>query len=264
MAREGWFGRFCLVAGGAAGGLMLVEACSEPVGEMLVDAGTAMMDAGKPGLDAGSNGKDGGLLSDAGDLLSDAGRLMQDAGMALMDAGSNIKDGGSDALAQPASLTAKSGTRIQMRATARNGADGSVQPGYVAPYDTQRDEPCLIALASDGKMRCLPTATGIPGNSTAYFSDSACTQPVFAASDAVCPPKYVYGLETVSASCGNTSGSAYRFYAIGAKHSGNYYVKSGTACTSTAQTAGLVWYARGAEIPSSSFVEFTDAAPMTL
>lgn len=174
---RGWSGRVLLVSAGAAAGLMLVEACSDAAGHMLVEAGTAMMDAGAYDDD------DGGMLSDAGGLL-------RDAGGALVEAGSSLVDGGQDASAQPVASLYKSGSRIQMRVTMQNGADGSRYAGYPTPYDSQRNEGCSVTRTADGKVRCIPFAPALTAN-TPYFgtrdAPKSCTQcPTYTAQAPTC------------------------------------------------------------------------------
>lgn len=254
-----------LVAGGAAGGLMLVEACSEPVGHMLVDAGTAMMDAAGERDSTVSNEPDGGgeLLVDAGSLLADAGELLREAGMALVDAGTNVRDSSSDAAAQPAASAYRSGSRIQMHVAIQNGADGSVYAGYPVPFDVQRNEGCFILRAADGKLRCLPTSAGTYATLATFFANAGCTQPIYQIAETVCPTStYFLVQDSVPSSCGTITGV--RVYQRGPKHMGNYFVKSGANCTAAPQVAGVAWYAVGAEVPAASFVEFVDAAPVTL
>lgn len=86
--------------------------------------------------------------------------------------------------------------------------------------------------------------------------------------DVYCASSYLSGSETLTTVCTSASPVATttgaRLYQKGAKHSGNFFVKSGAMCVSTPQTAGYGFYARGAEIPLASFVEYTDAAPVTL
>lgn len=63
------------------------------------------------------------------------------------------------------------GSRIKARYFV--GADGSRIPRDT--YDEQLDVPCsFVYVATDGKNRCLPLATGAPVG----FADAACTMPI--------------------------------------------------------------------------------------
>lgn len=151
------------------------------------------------------------------------------------------------------------GTRIRARQTTYTvvGADGTKQSstGWGGWFDTQRNEPCAVTRASDGKQRCLP-ATG--GSVTAsYFSDATCTKPVvlvYAAEVTACSapyavPAYANSSSTVAGCIENS------IHSVGVNVS-VMYVKSTTCIPTTIPTYYKV-YELGPEVPASSFVEFT-------
>lgn len=53
------------------------------------------------------------------------------------------------------------------RSASGSPGGGALEPGW---HDTERDVDCSFALASDGKLRCLPTG----GNATLFTTDDAC------------------------------------------------------------------------------------------
>jgi len=91
-------------------------------------------------------------------------------------------DGGAPAHAVPLTGYA-SGSRLRARVL-----DGGGEPvrfeGFV---DTKLGVRCDFAVAQDGVVRCLPTS-----DSSTYFADSACSQPlIVAAPGCAAPPPYV-------------------------------------------------------------------------
>lgn len=240
MNSNGWLVRLAFVSLAAGGALMVFEACSEPVGKMLVDAGTVLVDAG----------------ADSGGSLADAGELMRDAGLALTEAGSGVRDGGADAAAQGAVSQFKSGSRIEMRVPIQKGADGSQYAGYPAPYDTERKEACSVMKMADGSIRCAPAAMY---GYAVFFADAGCSQRITLSGKGGCtPPAYIYEPPT---SCG----AGPRLFMRGAK-AATLFAGSPSACTEQTNIYATTndFYLFGAEIPPSAFVEFTDDGHVAL
>jgi hypothetical protein len=229
--------RFGYVAGASATALMLVEACSDAVGEMMVGAGNMMADAGAS-------------------IESDAGELLSEAGQALADAGASLRDGRSDTEAQTGD-SSKSGSRIEMRRFTQTGSDGSVYQSYIAPFDTQLKAACTIQRAADGKQRCLPSPTfTVPGT---WFADASCTQSVaYSTSCDAAPGGFAFMYEAMACS---SLGSLSRVYTVGAAYTGTVYAKNAATCTAfpPASIATYKIFLLGAELPASSFVEYGDA-----
>lgn len=77
-----------------------------------------------------------------------------------------------------------SGTRLKLRRY--TSADGASQP-VGDFFDLDLNEPCSLALAGDGKRRCLPGArAGVPG---LRFADPNCSTPI-AILSTMCPPPH--------------------------------------------------------------------------
>lgn len=135
-----------------------------------------------------------------------------------------------------------SGSRLKQQIyVAEDGARGPTL-GF---WDGQRRERCTFWRASDGKMRCLPVLdpTGIGG----YFSDSACSQPVFWVAGS-CTVKY--GYTNVADSCA----PAYAIYQLTAIATpATVYNKDGAGkCNATVPVPYP--HFRGDLVPASSFV----------
>lgn len=231
-------------------GLPLVDACSVNAGKAVAGMGEMMMDAG------GATG--GGQGDSDGSILMDAGEILRDAGDAIAGDG-----GSSDASAQAGTKVPwKSGSRIEMRVTTQQGTDGSVYPGYPQPYDTQRDEPCNLTRAEDGKMRCLPGGVA----SIAQFADDKCTQAVALLVSPGCAtqlPKYVS--ENIPAS--GCTPARTKIYMRGNLHAGTVYAlggAGGTTCVAATRVATWEYYLRDAAVSASSFVEFSEGPTTVL
>ena len=63
-----------------------------------------------------------------------------------------------------------SGVERLVPALVADADKAALVPGW---YDTERDVDCRFALASDGKLRCLPTST----RATLFFTDGVCKSP---------------------------------------------------------------------------------------
>lgn len=169
-----------------------------------------------------------------------------------VDSGATGDPGGSIA---PVTFT--SGTRIKARTTTTtmSTADGAryAFTQFVGWFDSQRNEECAPAVASDGITRCLPVASAI--NDT-FFDDAACTIPLAIASAPGCfttPRQYV--TQPLAAPACTNAGA--RVFAAGATHP-TYYSKSGTTCTGPSTLPGYTWYAAsGSELAPTLFAAMT-------
>lgn len=232
--------RFAFVASAASAALLITEACSDVVSDTLVDAGAMLVDGG----------------------AGDGGGIMAEAGQLMLEAGTNIRDARSDVAAQVAAAF-KSGSRIKMRVTVQQGADGSQYGGYPTPFDTTLNGDCSLGVAADGKTRCLPKNIAIQA---AWFANGACTVPLavdpYPCSSSTAP---TYASSTVPGNAFTCMPkTTTRIFTLGAAHTGSAYLKSGTACTATAVPKGWKAYSQGTEVAPATFVEFTDSAPETL
>lgn len=233
--------RFGFVVAAASAALLVVEACADGVGEMLVDAGTMLADAGS----------DGGLLTEAGQMF--------------IEAGMNMRDAQTDVGAQ-AAANFKSGSRIQMRSALHAGTDGSQVATLPAPFDTMLNVGCVVQLASDGKLRCIPAWPNAAQLVSGNFADAQCTQRVAAHPCSDLTP--TYATETFgSPSCasGNWHQST-KVFRLGAEYTGTIYNRGSASspCAATVPASGWRAFVVGAEVPATSFVEFTSAGNATL
>ncbi|MBI4956812.1 MAG: hypothetical protein HY908_32645 [Myxococcales bacterium] len=135
-----------------------------------------------------------------------------------------------------------SGARLRARIYV--GEDGS--QAHVGFFDAERQENCAFSKASDGVLRCLPTA----GYSSTYFSDAQCTAPVLAVSCGQVPP--AYALVNGGASTCPTWNVPVR--ALGAVHAGPVYWVYGGTCSAVPATPDVTYYALGPEIAPTEFV----------
>lgn len=82
-------------------------------------------------------------------------------------------DGGVADPIQSLSASFGGGARIQVDVI-RSAGGPEVVTGF---YDALRDEPCSFEVASDGQLRCVPSAVGSMSG-LVFFSDATCVQPV--------------------------------------------------------------------------------------
>ena len=149
-----------------------------------------------------------------------------------------------------------SGARIKARSATYTytGADGAKQTikSFGGWFDSNRNEACGVALATDGQNRCLPS--GANTSPYPFLADAACTKQFVRVVAGALPPKYVTSTATIAA------GTAYRYSLPGAKITvTSVYVKSGDQCLLLgASPADSDFYdTNGPEIAPTNFVSFT-------
>lgn len=199
-----------------------------------------------------------------GDVVSsdDAARIV-DAPVndARIDAATGNGDAGtasSAGITDPGTFS--SGTRIKARvvATTTTTADGAryTSTWFGGWFDSQRNEVCAPALASDGVTRCLPAASAI---STNVYGDSSCTILVaLAATCADAPPAYV-SVPPPAPPTGLCPGTSVgpKLFAAGTAYT-SYYTKSGATCSGPSILASYTWYeTAGPEIDPALFATMT-------
>ncbi len=109
-------------------------------------------------------------------------------------------------------------------------------------WDSTRGEACYFGPHADGSTRCMPIA----GGTSSIFSDAGCSAPLVLTVKGQTPPKYAYPVAL----------GARRYPTV--THAGAVYYGSPASCLSaTAIYPAASWdfYALGAEIASTSFVE---------
>ena len=155
--------------------------------------------------------------------------------------------------------TFSSGTRINARvvSTTTTTADGAryTSTWFSGWFDSQRNEVCAPALASDGVTRCLPAASAI---STNVYGDSSCTILVALAATCGDAPAYVSVLPPAppAGTCPGTSAGP-KLFAAGTAYT-SYYAKSGATCSGPSILATYTWYAAaGPEIDPTLFAVMT-------
>lgn len=163
----------------------------------------------------------------------------------MVDAGLGGPSGSDGSGDHPTSIgvdrLALSGTRLKVRYVA--GEDGSQV--YKGMFDTQRNEECFFGIASDGQLRCIPTFDRA-ASASGYFSDAACTSPVFVA---VCAANlgYIYN---------STCPTQFRIFTLNTGLPPQTYIRDAQAsCVATTLTpiAGYTYYTSAGEIAPSSF-----------
>jgi len=137
------------------------------------------------------------------------------------------------------------------------GTDGS--KAFASMYDTQLKVSCAYVTASDGTSRCLPTGLSSVA-STSYYSDSHCSQPILNI-PSVCttPPPYVttFGTDCSGTTTFHVFPSASVFTVGSDVYVGGGSGATGTCVAVSASGSTGTWYATGAELPPSKFVEGT-------
>jgi hypothetical protein len=154
----------------------------------------------------------------------------------------------------------QSGSRLKVRYYA--GSDGSKVS--VGLYDSTLDFPCdLGILASDGTTRCLPPPNipTIYNIAFIYYSDAGCTQPIGGAGKSTCSsPPPTYAMETTTQGCGGATLTLSHYYTVGSPITPGptiYYLSGGTCTADSSQPTTTNYYAVGAELPASTFVQVT-------
>ena len=110
-------------------------------------------------------------------------------------------------------------------------------------------------LASDGKMRCLPSWEKSAG-SVGQFADAACTVPA-ALVTANCVPTYLIAY-TPSPCTGGLASYIYSVHAsVVVSTATTYYYRSGSTCAQTTVTPGYSLVTAAETIDPSNFVAAT-------
>ena len=181
----------------------------------------------------------GGMASTGATGASGAGGTGPIADSGLLDALMNP--------VPPAMADPTSGQRL--KATYRQGDDGSKEYVNGVWFDTQRNENCSFAQAADGQLRCLPN-----GQATTLYSDAACQNAIVMAPAGCATPSYAIG--TADTTCGTSGAHIYKIG--GAATVTTIYASAQGQCFSGGPAAsGFSFFAVGAEIPASSFVSAT-------
>jgi hypothetical protein len=262
----GWFKSLAL----AVAALVIINACGDDavrgVGRMMLDAGEALggRAAQDPNAGTGSSnmggkgssyeGRDGGVLSDAGRMLADAGRALVDAGR------EQVRDASADT-----PPTATSGSRIKLRRNTYAGSDGTrYEEPWAAFFDSSLGVSCSPYTTSDGKQRCVPQLGVSAAGISTVFADASCTDrlaivPVPACDASAARFAYETSSEKTQCSGREVTRSFYRFYRLGAQHTGSVWTKDyqGVCKSASAAIEGYQYYPLGAEMQPSEFVEFT-------
>jgi hypothetical protein len=141
------------------------------------------------------------------------------------------------------------GTRIKYHVL-RTAEGDEAYDGF---YDSMSGEDCSEALAGDGKMRCVPSSRF---RTTAYYTDAACTDPVYLQSDPTCGAAKYLELNDDSEPC---QGHV-QHYLAGAAYTGPVFqfTTSGGACAPSID-ANLPLVRKGALIDPTTFAEFEPA-----
>ena len=144
-----------------------------------------------------------------------------------------------------------SGTRIKVKSFA--GSDGSKQ--FVGFYDSERQEDCSYSYASDGKLRCLPPASGV-----SLYADANCSIPVLNVPPGSCSALASYVTVTTPGADACSVGASRLF------RRGSAFTPSGTvywkvpSYSAYPATSSFIYYSMAEEVAPSSFV---DAMPVT-
>jgi hypothetical protein len=165
---------------------------------------------------------------------------------------------GSSGTATAAGDPTQGGSRLKVNYYA--GADGSKQATGTM-HDSQRNEDCSFTTAADGVFRCLPTNAANNAGTIRLggpiWADSSCTTPLVQVLKGCAAPPY--GVATDAPTCGPAKTHV---YAIGSRFTGTTsYEGTPGNCGGNPALSSLEftydYYAVGAEVPASSFVQAT-------
>lgn len=206
-------------------------ACGESSGNKpnAATGGAGAGGAGNPGSSGAQNGSAGSAVSSSG---SSSGGTA--AGVGLCKGSTNQTPG----------------TRIKAKFWVTSEGDRA----WETYWDTQLDAACEFNPTSDGVYRCIPDNWD---SSREYFTDDQCTQALYTRmSTAPCEPAD-YIMQFVGGTCEAPGG--YAFSKLGAQATPTtVYQKFGETCLMQPASVDPL-YAKGAEVPSSMFVEATPA-----
>jgi hypothetical protein len=209
--------------GGAAAGASVSSGAS---------GATGMLGAGGATGASGASGASGAGSAGGTGAISDSGLV--------------------DALMNPVPTASADPTDGQrLRATWRQGSDGSKEYVNGVWFDSQRSETCAFMIAGDGTERCLPEGMG-----TSVFADAACMTPVLTVPSGCAAP--MYATSTAASACGLAPGGTHIFTVGAAVTPSTIYAGSAAQCFNAGPaTSGFNYLAVGAEIPASTFVGAT-------
>jgi hypothetical protein len=202
-------------------------------------SGSSVAQGGSVGA-GGASLAQGGAAGTSGSSVAQGGSAGADASGVVFDATSPVPD---------AAAQTVSGSRLKAKYVF--SADGAKQ--FYGWYDSQRAEDCTFQNASDGKMRCLPS-----GASGSYYADASCAAALLmVAKGQPCSAKYTTIYKLTADTC--QPQIQVRVWLMGQKTiPQTVYSLSGSTCTGMSATSLVPtydFYAAGAEVPPSSFVE---------
>jgi hypothetical protein len=146
-------------------------------------------------------------------------------------------------------LDSDDGARITVRGLA------SVVPFTSALSLKFANTACSPTQASDGKLRCMPSADGVLSDTMFAFSDAACTTKIAKFVSYPCPqPESGYLSREIFAANGCPIGSEY--VQAGATFN-NAYEGTPDQCTAETPSASFKYRGIGAVVPASTFPELT-------
>lgn len=147
-----------------------------------------------------------------------------------------------------------SGSRIRMKVI--HSPDGAKQ--FWGWHDATRNEDCQILATSDGKQRCLPFVSSYLTIGS-DFADAACTVPVVRidANTSACGASIAKYIVVQSYSSCAFSFRIFDRGEIGSQTTLYRKSASNGSCTTSNLGQGETYRTFGAEIPASSFQEFT-------
>ena len=167
------------------------------------------------------------------------------------------------------------GGRIKIRTYA--AADGiPIPPLGQHLFDSQLQAECKVAIAGDGRLRCLPL--GGPGltldeRPESGFADAACTRPLARyQGSAACGGPAMSAVMVARASrlqCLDASATGrgspddadpgrWEMFQLGARHEGEVFFKRTGGCETGPRGAGEDFYELGSPLPPETFVAFRE------
>jgi hypothetical protein len=165
--------------------------------------------------------------------------------------GSSILDALTDPVGMATADPNQSGTRLKL--TYYAGADGSKQAAGL--HDSMLNVDCSFETMGDGTLRCAPVYA-VSALISSYYADAACSQPLALTYAGCSVPAYAASAESSSCPWQQT----HHVFAVSGPYSGaSYYSGSPGSCSgpNPASAVSGSFYAPGAELPPSNFVQAT-------
>jgi hypothetical protein len=162
---------------------------------------------------------------------------------------------------EPVGLSCEEVSGSRLRKVVRQNGDGTSE--FLRLHDTDLGVACSFAPANDGKLRCLPVASGAPvADGEVRYSDKTCTAPIAQLAEAAGAELPTIMRELAPAAEGCADDSVPTFHTLGKQLAiapeTTIFEKVGDTCTAVAAPE-TSFFAIADELPADTFVSGTES-----